>query len=103
VIMAVNVVIGLYYYLQWTALLFRPPAPQEAHRGGALPAQAAAGSGGGPGPGVTVGSGSGAEDSAVWSAVPLPLVAALVLTALLAVAFSGAPQLVLRFSAIGLF
>lgn len=27
VLMAVNVVIGLFYYLRWTALAFRPPAP----------------------------------------------------------------------------
>ncbi|MFE6779503.1 NADH-quinone oxidoreductase subunit N [Streptomyces sp. NPDC057702] len=30
VVMAVNVVIALYYYLQWTAALFRAPAPTEA-------------------------------------------------------------------------
>jgi len=32
VIMAVNVVIALYYYLQWTALLFRTGAPAAAER-----------------------------------------------------------------------
>ncbi|MFB7370436.1 NADH-quinone oxidoreductase subunit N [Streptomyces sp. NPDC056222] len=31
VIMGVNVVIGLYYYLRWTALLFRPPTVEKAH------------------------------------------------------------------------
>ncbi|MGA4840219.1 NADH-quinone oxidoreductase subunit N [Streptomyces sp. G45] len=63
VIMAVNVVIALYYYLQWTALLFRAPEGEAArHR------------------------------------VPAPLTAAIAVTAVLAVALSGAPQLVLRFS-----
>jgi NADH-quinone oxidoreductase subunit N len=30
VIMAVNVVIALYYYLRWAALLFAQPAPEPA-------------------------------------------------------------------------
>lgn len=30
VVMAVNVVVALYYYLQWTAALFRAPASAEA-------------------------------------------------------------------------
>ncbi|MZE78004.1 NADH-quinone oxidoreductase subunit N, partial [Streptomyces sp. SID5475] len=30
VVMAVNVVIALYYYLRWTAVLFRAPAPEPA-------------------------------------------------------------------------
>ncbi|PWI17281.1 NADH-quinone oxidoreductase subunit N [Streptomyces sp. Act143] len=68
VIMAANVVIALYYYLQWTALLFRAPEGKaERHR------------------------------------VPAPLTAALVLTGLLGLALSGAPQLVLRFADTGLF
>ncbi|MET8963094.1 NADH-quinone oxidoreductase subunit N [Streptomyces sp. NPDC004074] len=68
VVMAVNVVIALFYYLQWTALLFRAPDGEpEKHR------------------------------------VPAPLTAAIALTAVLGVALSGAPQLVLRFSAAGLF
>ncbi|MFE6553347.1 NADH-quinone oxidoreductase subunit N [Streptomyces sp. NPDC057746] len=68
VVMAVNVVIALFYYLQWTALLFRAPDGEpEKHR------------------------------------VPAPLTAAIALTAVLGVALSGAPQLVLRFSATGLF
>ncbi|MGW5665692.1 NADH-quinone oxidoreductase subunit N [Streptomyces sp. NPDC003758] len=68
VVMAVNVVIALFYYLQWTALLFRTPEGEpEKHR------------------------------------VPAPLTAALTLTAVLGVALSGAPQLVLRFSATALF
>jgi NADH-quinone oxidoreductase subunit N len=68
VVMAVNVVIALYYYLQWTALLFRAPegAPVKHH-------------------------------------VPAPLTAALTLTAVLGIALSGAPQLVLRFADTALF
>jgi NADH-quinone oxidoreductase subunit N len=69
VIMAVNVVIALYYYLQWTALLFRA-APEGEPRGHPAPA---------------------------------PLTAAIAVTAVLAVALSGAPQLVLRFADTGLF
>ncbi|MCZ0987528.1 NADH-quinone oxidoreductase subunit N [Streptomyces diastatochromogenes] len=68
VVMAVNVVIALFYYLQWTALLFRAPEGAPArHR------------------------------------VPAPLTAALALTGVLGVVLSGAPQLVLRFAATGLF
>ncbi|UFQ17424.1 MULTISPECIES: NADH-quinone oxidoreductase subunit N [Streptomyces] len=68
VVMAVNVVIALYYYLQWTALLFRAPEGEPvAHR------------------------------------APAPLTAAIALTAVLGIALSGAPQLVLRFADTGLF
>ncbi|MFC9928352.1 NADH-quinone oxidoreductase subunit N [Streptomyces sp. NPDC127190] len=68
VVMAVNVVIALFYYLQWTALLFRAPEGEAArHR------------------------------------VPAPLTAAIALTGVLGVVLSGAPQLVLRFAATGLF
>ncbi|MER7675731.1 NADH-quinone oxidoreductase subunit N [Streptomyces sp. NPDC096934] len=68
VIMAVNVVIALFYYLQWTTLLFRSPEGEtERHP------------------------------------VPAPLTAAIALTAVLAIALSGAPQLILRFSATTLF
>ncbi|MBC2901202.1 NADH-quinone oxidoreductase subunit N [Streptomyces cupreus] len=68
VVMAVNVVIALFYYLQWTALLFRAP-----------------------------------EGEPVRHIVPVPVTAALSLTAVLAVVLSGAPQLVLRFADTGLF
>ncbi|MGP3928176.1 NADH-quinone oxidoreductase subunit N [Streptomyces sp. 8N616] len=66
VVMAVNVVIALYYYLVWTAVLFRAP---EA--GAAAPAKLR---------------------------VPAPLTAAIGLAAVLGIALSGAPQLVLRFA-----
>ncbi|WP_055595892.1 NADH-quinone oxidoreductase subunit N [Streptomyces hirsutus] len=68
VVMAVNVVIALVYYLRWTALLFRAPDGEPAaHR------------------------------------VPVPLTAAIALTGVLGIALSGAPQLILRFTATGLF
>ncbi|WP_369202742.1 NADH-quinone oxidoreductase subunit N [Streptomyces sp. PU-14G] len=75
VVMAVNVVIALVYYLTWTALLFRPSARQPA---GAGPAPAAV-------------------------AIPLPLAVTVALTSVLALATSGAPQLLLRFADTALF
>ncbi|MFQ3561930.1 NADH-quinone oxidoreductase subunit N [Streptomyces gramineus] len=68
VVMAVNVVIAIYYYLQWAALLFRTP-----------------------------------EGDTTEHRVPASLTAALALTGAAGVALSGAPQLVLRFAATGLF
>ncbi|MFF3564480.1 NADH-quinone oxidoreductase subunit N [Streptomyces sp. NPDC002574] len=66
---AVNVVIALVYYLRWTALLFsRAEAPA------ADPA------------------------AAERTRTPAPLMAAIALTAVIGVALSGAPQLVLRFA-----
>ncbi|MET9774290.1 NADH-quinone oxidoreductase subunit N [Streptomyces sp. NPDC006367] len=69
VVMAVNVVVALFYYLQWTALLFRAPEDGTAAR----------------------------------HRLPAPLTAAITATALVAVALSGAPQLILRFAGTGLF
>jgi NADH-quinone oxidoreductase subunit N len=43
VLMAVNVVIGLFYYLRWTALAFRPPAPESTNAPARLPAPLATG------------------------------------------------------------
>jgi NADH-quinone oxidoreductase subunit N len=68
VIMAINVVIALFYYLQWTTLLFRTP-----------------------------------EGEPVEHRVPAPVTAAITVTAVLGIALSGAPQLVLRFADTGLF
>jgi NADH-quinone oxidoreductase subunit N len=68
VVMAVNVVIALVYYLKWTALLFRAPEGE---------------------PGRHV--------------APAPLTAAIALTAVIGIALSGAPQLVLRFADTTLF
>ncbi|MYV55571.1 NADH-quinone oxidoreductase subunit N [Streptomyces sp. SID3212] len=83
VFMAVNVVIALYYYLRWTALLFRAPEGEEAPAGAAV---RPAGNG---------------ELSA--HATPVPLTVAIALTAAIGVALSGAPQLVLRFADVNLF
>ncbi|WP_254811928.1 NADH-quinone oxidoreductase subunit N [Streptomyces cavourensis] len=79
VVMAVNVVIALYYYLQWTAILFRSP-------GNAQP------SGGAP-----------ASGTPRRFPVSAPLTTAIALTALVGILLSGAPQLVLRFAAVTLF
>ncbi|GCD93956.1 NADH-quinone oxidoreductase subunit N [Embleya hyalina] len=75
VVMAVNVVIGLYYYLAWTARLFVVEAP------GTPP---------------VAGSEGAAEVRTGTAPMPLPLVAALVLTGALGVLLSVAPQLVLH-------
>ncbi|NWF26024.1 NADH-quinone oxidoreductase subunit N [Streptomyces sp. PKU-EA00015] len=75
VVMGVNVVIALYYYLQWTALLFRAPH----------------------------GAVSGAEVEPVRRRTPAPVTVAIALTAVGGVVLSGYPQLVLRFAADTLF
>ncbi|MGW1090010.1 NADH-quinone oxidoreductase subunit N [Streptomyces sp. NPDC002596] len=82
VVMAVNVVIALYYYLQWTAVLFRAPEEPEV---AAAPAGAA-----GTTPTLRV-------------VAPTSLTAAIALTAAVGIVLSGAPQLVLRFAAVNLF
>ncbi|MFF4222982.1 NADH-quinone oxidoreductase subunit N [Streptomyces abikoensis] len=74
VVMAVNVVIALYYYLQWTAVLFKG-GREEA--GETLP--------------------SGAT-TAPAVRVPATLGVAIALATAIGVALSGAPQLVLRFA-----
>ncbi|MFG3346945.1 NADH-quinone oxidoreductase subunit N [Streptomyces sp. NPDC048018] len=74
VIMAVNVVIALYYYLRWTALLFR--APRTAPEG---------------------------EPRTSRAGVPAPITLAVALTAVAGVVLSGYPQFALRFAANSLF
>ncbi|WP_434594907.1 NADH-quinone oxidoreductase subunit N [Streptomyces sp. A5-4] len=81
VVMAVNVVIALYYYLQWTTALFRAPAEDEAGAEG----------------------GADAPGERVEHAVPMPVAVAITLTAVAGIALSGAPQLVLRFATGDLF
>ncbi|MEV8453643.1 NADH-quinone oxidoreductase subunit N [Streptomyces sp. NPDC052095] len=88
VVMAVNVVIALYYYLQWTATLFR--APEEASASTPAPAPAAA-----PEDGVA--------PAPTRHAVPAPLTAVIALTTAAGVLLSGAPQAILRFAAVNLF
>lgn len=90
VVMAVNVVIALYYYLQWTAVLFKG-SREEA--GETLPTGVTAGS--------TTGSTTGSATAPAAEPVvrvPATLGAAIALATALGVALSGAPQLVLRFA-----
>ncbi|MFI6058948.1 NADH-quinone oxidoreductase subunit N [Streptomyces sp. NPDC051286] len=82
VVMAVNVVIALYYYLQWTAVLFRGPEEPEA---AAAPA------------------GTAGKAPTLRVTTPASLTAAIALTAAVGIVLSGAPQLVLRFAAVNLF
>ncbi|MFF3114105.1 NADH-quinone oxidoreductase subunit N [Kitasatospora sp. NPDC057904] len=81
VVMAVNVVVALYYYLLWTARLFAPAAVAA---------------------GVEAGTGAGVEGG-VESRLPLSLTATLGLTASVAVVLSVAPQLVLQVAGGSLF
>ncbi|MCP3819820.1 NADH-quinone oxidoreductase subunit N [Streptomyces sp. A3M-1-3] len=87
VVMAVNVVIALYYYLKWTAVLFRAPEAAEA--------------------GVEAGVEAAAQGEPVTAAarhrVPAPITLAIALTAAVGIVASGAPQLVLRFASTTLF
>ncbi|MFJ2114604.1 NADH-quinone oxidoreductase subunit N [Streptomyces sp. NPDC087850] len=73
VVMAVNVVIALFYYLRWTAVLFQ--APEDAGTG---------------------------EPAAPVATAPA-VTAAIALTAAAGVVLSGLPQLVLRFAGGSLF
>ncbi|WP_240109420.1 NADH-quinone oxidoreductase subunit N [Streptomyces sp. MUM 203J] len=88
VVMGVNVVIALYYYLRWTAVLFRAPeaAPEAAPEEALAAAPAAV-----------------PTAVAVRLRVPAPLTAAVALTGVGGVLLSGYPQLVLRFAATSLF
>ncbi|MEU2181118.1 NADH-quinone oxidoreductase subunit N [Streptomyces thermolilacinus] len=85
VIMGVNVVVALYYYLRWTALLFRAPerAPQDVAEDAAETAAEKA--------------------HAVRHRAPAPVTVAIALTAVAGVLLSGYPQGVLRFAASTLF
>ncbi|MBP0457859.1 NADH-quinone oxidoreductase subunit N [Streptomyces bomunensis] len=90
VLMAANVVCALYYYLRWTALLFR--APGASAPGGSEPGASEPGASAPDAPAV-----------ATPEAAPRPLVAAVALAAVVGLALSGAPQLVLRFTDTNLF
>ncbi|NUU23673.1 MAG: NADH-quinone oxidoreductase subunit N, partial [Streptomycetaceae bacterium] len=80
VVMAVNVVIGLYYYLVWTALLFAPAGPVSADAGAVE--------------GVGPDAGTLAADGTLR--VPAPFAVAIGLAFALGVVLSVAPQIVLR-------
>lgn len=104
VVMAVNVVIGLAYYLVWTALLFAPtPAPEPAGGdvgaggGPVLGAAGSAGTAGGAVVGGVVGGLAGGTSTSVGTLrVPAPFAVAIGLAFGLGVALSVAPQIVLR-------
>ncbi|MFI1013572.1 NADH-quinone oxidoreductase subunit N [Streptomyces sp. NPDC020965] len=96
VVMAINVVIALYYYLRWTAILFRSPetAPASTLESTQDTASEAA-----P---------ETAQEAVVavrppHGRTPVAVTLAIVLTASAAVVLSGYPQLVLRFAATSLF
>ncbi len=74
VVMAVNVVVALYYYLAWTAKIFQP-APD----------------------------GAAADASGAGSPLPLPLALCLGVAAAIGVVLSVAPQLVLQVTTASLF
>jgi NADH-quinone oxidoreductase subunit N len=90
VVMAINVVIALYSYLRWTAVLFLPPTADRP---------AGTGEDGTPAAGALP---EGAP-AAARPRVPAALTAAIALTATAAVVLSGYPQFVLRFVSTGLF
>jgi NADH-quinone oxidoreductase subunit N len=95
VVMAVNVVVALFYYLRWTAVLFAgtEPAAEPAAVEPAAVERAAQGAV----PGGAAGRG------AVTAGTPVPLAAAITAAFALGVALSGAPELVLRFASGTLF
>ncbi|OEV03430.1 NADH-quinone oxidoreductase subunit N [Streptomyces oceani] len=100
VVMAVNVVIALYYYLQWTALLFRPGSERQVVRSDSQ-SESELGSGlSGPHPAPAPGPGSGAGAGAPPRSgrFATGVAVSVALTVLLGIALSGAPQLVLRFA-----
>ncbi|MFJ5873811.1 NADH-quinone oxidoreductase subunit N [Streptomyces sp. NPDC093088] len=96
VVMALNVVIALYYYLRWTALLFRTPQEAPGEAPGEAPEEA---------PGETpAGAPEGAREGSVAlhrSSAPIAL--AIALTAAAGAVLSGYPQFALRFATTTLF
>ncbi|MFK8908862.1 NADH-quinone oxidoreductase subunit N [Streptomyces sp. YS-3] len=106
VVMAFNVVIALYYYLRWTAVLFRAPEEAEAspEKAEAVVAATAVGGAAEAEPAGATGSGAGAGGVTVARPrVPVPIAAAIALTALVGVGLSGMPQVALHFASISLF
>ncbi|MGS2588479.1 NADH-quinone oxidoreductase subunit N [Streptomyces hebeiensis] len=91
VVMAVNVVIALYYYLRWTAVLFQPAEE------GVAPSPAT------PVPTTTPTPAPAPTPASITTPTPIPVTIAIALTAVAGLALSGAPQLVLRFANTSLF
>ncbi|SEO13641.1 NADH-quinone oxidoreductase subunit N [Actinacidiphila rubida] len=87
VIMAVNVVIALVYYVRWTALLFTRTEADAAPAGLAPAAE---------GPSAT--GPAAVQGPAAAAGTPVALAVAIALTAVAGIALSGAPQLVLRYA-----
>ncbi|MFD9796287.1 NADH-quinone oxidoreductase subunit N [Streptomyces sp. NPDC059070] len=102
VVMAFNVVIALYYYLRWTAVLFRAPEAAEAEPEPALAAARVA-EGGGAQADPVAGAAGVLTARPARLAVPLPLALAIALTALAGIALSVMPQIALHFASISLF
>ncbi|GAA1916030.1 NADH-quinone oxidoreductase subunit N [Streptomyces sodiiphilus] len=96
VVMAVNVVVALVYYLRWTAVLFAPAAPEPSAPEIPAQAPAAAAPAGTATDTLPVAAPAGHRRPAV------PLAAAIGLTALIGIVLSGAPQIILRLAADGL-
>ncbi|MCM2421018.1 NADH-quinone oxidoreductase subunit N [Streptomyces sp. RKAG293] len=92
VVMAVNVVIALVYYLRWTALLFAKPEAGPATDTGAAEGTATVS-------GTVAGAVAGAVAVGLPATrAPAPLTAAIALTAIAGIVLSGVPQLVLRYA-----
>jgi NADH-quinone oxidoreductase subunit N len=107
-VMAANVACGLYYYLRWAAALFRTPEPAPDTAPSAVRAEEPAGARteASSGPRSAAPGADPAQGEAAPAAVPRapgPVVAAVALAALVGIALSGAPQLVLRFTDMNLF
>ncbi|MER7758917.1 NADH-quinone oxidoreductase subunit N [Streptomyces sp. NPDC097619] len=102
VLMALNVVAALAYYLKWTALLFRTaPAAAEAPT---APTKDTTAARAGEAPGEPATAPEGALPApAARPRPPLPVTLTVALTGLVALVLSGAPQLVLRFATGSLF
>ncbi|MGW9439215.1 NADH-quinone oxidoreductase subunit N [Streptomyces sp. NPDC055607] len=93
VVMALNVVIALSYYLRWTALLFRTPEAAPAEAPGEAPAEAP----------EEAREGSAAPHHRPSHRPPVPVVLAIALTAAAGAVLSGYPQFALRFATTALF
>ncbi|MFF4168615.1 NADH-quinone oxidoreductase subunit N [Streptomyces sp. NPDC001744] len=100
VVMALNVVIALYYYLRWTALLFR--TPEEAPEGSPAESPAAASTGTPAGASAEVPA-AVPEEAAALRGTPAPIVLAIALAVVAGAVLSAYPQFALRFATTPLF
>ncbi|MFF4093147.1 NADH-quinone oxidoreductase subunit N [Streptomyces sp. NPDC001834] len=93
VVMAVNVVIALYYYLRWTAALFRAPDEVPERTPEEVPDRPA----GEPQTAIPV------APAPTRHLAPVPVTLAIAVTAVAGIVLSGAPQTILEFAAVSLF